>query len=271
MKTLIIYHGGCPDGFTAAWAARKSLGREYEAYAAGYNQDPPDVTDRNVLIVDFSYPRETLLRMYESARSLRVYDHHKTAEVDLKGLSFCTFDMERSGAGIAWDELVGGPRPWLVDYVEDRDLWRWKLSDSCTVNNYVMATPYTMQHWDELEGLDVSEVIAGGLAIQRKIDAYCSAMDFNTREVEWEGREFLVVNAPQVMISDLLHHLCNRTREEKGLKDVMAMGWWQRSDGKYQHSLRSIGGIDVSVLAKKFGGGGHTHAAGFVVDKGPVV
>lgn len=46
-------------------------------------------------------------------------------------------------------------------------------------------------------------------------------------------------------------------------KTPVALGWWQRFDGKFQFSLRSRGDIDVSEIAKKFGGGGHKNAAGF--------
>ena len=42
-----------------------------------------------------------------------------------------------------------------------------------------------------------------------------------------------------------------------------AMAFWQDKDGTWQHSLRSIGEHDVAAIAKKWGGGGHKHAAGF--------
>ena len=63
--------------------------------------------ERTVFIVDFSYPRTILEEMEESAESLVVIDHHKTAEEDLRGLDYCHFDMTHSGAYLAWEYLFG--------------------------------------------------------------------------------------------------------------------------------------------------------------------
>ena len=55
-----------------------------------------------------------------------------------------------------------------------------------------------------------------------------------------------------------------------------SMSWFQQADGRFQFSLRSrnknVEGsevVDVSAIAKAFGGGGHAAAAGFVLDKLP--
>jgi oligoribonuclease NrnB/cAMP/cGMP phosphodiesterase (DHH superfamily) len=122
MSVLVIYHGNCTDGFTAAWVAARALGAT-ELYPAEYGKEPPYelARGRQVYVVDFSYPRERLERLRATCKSLVVLDHHKTAEADLRGLDYCTFDMNRSGAVLAWDHFHREePRPWLVDYVEDR-------------------------------------------------------------------------------------------------------------------------------------------------------
>ena len=46
----------------------------------------------------------------------------------------------------------------------------------------------------------------------------------------------------------------------------MGIVWYEEKDGSVHVSLRSIGDTDVSKMAKKFGGGGHKHAAGFRVE-----
>lgn len=260
-KQLVIYHGSCIDGFTAAWCAWRKFGDSAEYVPGIYGQPPPDVTWRDVLIVDYSYPRAVLLEMKERAASLRVLDHHKTAEADLAGLDFCLFDVNRSGAGIAWDELhPSETRPELVDYVEDRDLWRWKLSGSREVNAYIGSVEQTFEAWeklyDECEYLQY-EVIAGGKAILRGIDRYCSEMSKQARWVDFAGHTVPVVNAPYINTSELVGYLAERRPES------FAVGWFQRGDGKYQYSLRSRGDFDVSEVAKQFGGGGHKNAAGF--------
>ena len=52
---------------------------------------------------------------------------------------------------------------------------------------------------------------------------------------------------------------------EKNPDALFAAGYFQRADRKWQFSLRSREGFDVSEVAKKYGGGGHAPAAGFEV------
>jgi len=80
---ICIYHGNCADGFTAAWAVWKRFGDSVEYIPGVYGESPPDVTGKNVVIVDFSYKRPVLLEMTKTARTVLVLDHHKTAEADL--------------------------------------------------------------------------------------------------------------------------------------------------------------------------------------------
>ena len=48
MKPLVIYHGNCADGFTAAWVANRYFAGEVDLHAGVYQTPPPDVTDREM-------------------------------------------------------------------------------------------------------------------------------------------------------------------------------------------------------------------------------
>jgi hypothetical protein len=138
-KVLCVSHALCDDGFAAAWVVRRALGADnVEFYPGVYGQNPPEVTGRDVVLVDFSYKRPVLEAMAEKAKSIITLDHHKTAEADLSDFGLgskevrtyrdiedlfwardaagygeksaiesasviSVFDMNRSGAGIAWD------------------------------------------------------------------------------------------------------------------------------------------------------------------------
>ena len=283
MKPLIIYHGGCPDGFCAAWVAYSALGGA-ELLAANYGTEPPLealVGDwRRVYILDFSYPLLEMERLANAAASLVILDHHKTAQATLAALKIprghAVFDMERSGAGIAWDYFHGsnladfpisGGRPWLVRYVQDRDLWRWELEESKSVSAYVMAQPHTIEAWDVLAATPLEKVIEYGKAIRLHVEHYIDLVVSNARigqltyhlSVPWPC---IVVNAPMPNISDVLSRLL-----EQHLGVDLAVGWWARGDNKYQYSLRSRPSLDCSEIAKSFGGGGHAQAAGFESDR----
>lgn len=260
-RPLVIYHANCIDGFTSAWVAWLKYGIEADYFPASYGDVPPDVTDREVLIVDFSYPREVMVSMAESAKSIRVIDHHKTAQAALEGLAWATFDMERSGAGLTWDELFPGKdRPWLVDYVEDRDLWRFKLGASKEINAWIGACRRDyFTDWGNLFAEGPTVACAKGAAVLQFVDRYVHEMAAQAKWVVFEGERVPIVNAPYINISELVGHLAESA--------PFAVGWFQRGDGLYAYSLRSRGkeGVDVSEIAKRFGGGGHRNSAGFVL------
>lgn len=266
---LIIYHAGCMDGFTAAWAAWEWARRDADLVPAHYGDTPPDVTDRDVVIVDFAYPRAVLLEMHVKARSLLVLDHHRTAAEDLEGLSFATFDMERSGAGLAWDLLHTEPRPWLIDYVEDRDLWRFALPNSREVNASLRTLLFDLESWSLLSWRSSPEEHAPlGRAIladhENTIARHVERARSATIEMPSErwGFDALVVNAT-TLISEIGNVLARRA--------PCAAMWREHPDGGYLYSLRSAADnpahVDVSMIARAFGGGGHRHAAGFRSDK----
>jgi len=263
MVDLVLFHNACVDGFTAAFCAWLKFRDEAEYVPVNFGQPAPDVTGRDVLIVDFSYQRATLLEMRAKAKSLRVFDHHKTAAEDLAGLDFCVFDMDRSGAGITLDELFGsranrfGP---LVSYVEDRDLWRFNLDFSREVNAWIGCVEQTFDNWHDLAREihdDLASVIGRGTGALSAVDRYVRDMSKQARMLRFDGSDVPVVNAPYINTSELVGHLAEA--------HPFAVGWFQRADAKYQYSLRSRGDVDVSEIAKRYGGGGHRNAAGFVV------
>ena len=82
-RRLVIYHGGCRDGFGAAWAANVAFGGDADFYAGYYGQDPPDLAyGKDVYIVDFTYPRRQLLVLAKVAASLTICDHHQTNQIN---------------------------------------------------------------------------------------------------------------------------------------------------------------------------------------------
>lgn len=110
---------------------------------------------------------------------------------------------------------------------------------------------------DQLTFRNFLEVVAEGNAIlrfqQRQIEAICR----HAQTAEFNGHTVPIVNTP-VLISEVGNQLC------QGQPFVVL--WFTRGDGRRVVSLRSdANGLDVSKIAAAQGGGGHPHAAGFVV------
>lgn len=272
---ICIYHAPCADGFTAAWVVSKTLGRHIEYYPGVYGDAPPDVAGKHVLLVDFSYKRPVLEEMAKIAVSVLVLDHHKTAAADLEGYPPAQFDrtsipsgievlfdMSRSGAQIAWDFFnPNARRPLLVDYVGDRDLWKFEMPSSREVNAYVFANDYMFDNWDALDEAlknSVEAVAERGAAIEKKHHKDVREGVNTTRRTMMIGGYMVPVanmSPASMMISDAANLMA--------VDQPFAACYYDSPKGRF-FSLRSTAaGEDVSEIAKKYGGGGHRNAAGF--------
>jgi hypothetical protein len=252
----VLYHAQCPDGFGGAWAAWRALGDRAAYLAVQHGDPPPELPPHaHVVMVDFSYPRETILALRERVNSLAILDHHKTAEEALRGIPDTVFDMDKSGAMLAWEYFHPGQEPpALLRYVQDRDLWRFSLPDSREVNVAVASYPYDFDIWS---GLDVSALAEEGRAILRFRDQTVGAIVSFARIGNVGGHEVPVTNATAHW-SDVGDALLRRFPNAP-----FAALYFDDAEGRRRWSLRSRGDFDVGELAKRFGGGGHRAAAGF--------
>lgn len=277
-RPLVIYHGNCADGFSAAWCFWRKYGTGADYVAGVYQQDPPDVTGRNVYLVDFSYKSAVVEKMFDTAAFIALIDHHKTAIDDLRPLFeriqtdemaygldkravwFC--DLERSGATLAWDYLFPGEdRPLLLGHIEDRDLWRFKLPNTREIQANVFSYEYSFELWDKLMSADQAELMkmtVAGAAIERKHHKDISELvGVCKRRMAIGGHDVPVASLPYTLTSDAGHLMAQG--------EPFAACYWDTADGRV-FSLRSTdGGLDVSEVAKQYGGGGHVRASGFKV------
>ena len=259
MAKLCIYHGNCADGFTSAWVVKKALGDAVIFHPGIYQDAPPDVDGQDVLLVDFSYKRPVLEQIRDRAASVIILDHHKTAEADLLDLPGvqAVFDMNRSGARITWDYFFPNTDPpQLLKHIEDRDLWRFALRKTREIQASVFAYPYEFPVWDFLMSADMDELAIQGEAIERKhFKDIRELVGVVTRRMVIGGHNVPVANLPYTLTSDAGHLLA------KG--EPFAGCYWDTPQGRV-FSLRSTDeGMDVSDIAKQYGGGGHRNASGF--------
>lgn len=277
MRPLCIYHDPCMDGFTAAWVVNIAFNHDVDMYPTNYGRMPPDVTDRDVIIVDFSYKRDVLMQMATTAKSILVLDHHKTAEEELSNLSSISdpsckiyinvhFDMSKSGAELAWQHFFpNNPQPVFISYIADRDLWTKALAKTDEVNAYLAIQDRTFKRWGELHKAfqnDFGSYIAIGenLLLQQKIHVK-SIIKATKRRMIIGEYNVPVANTPHVYASEVGHVLCQHEK--------FAATYLDSSTLKRYFSLRSDdNGVNVADIAKIYGGGGHPHAAGFEVPLG---
>lgn len=298
MPITILYHAQCPDGIAAAFACWQRFRDEAVYVPVSYGQPPPIIPeDHNVYIVDFSYPEETLKALLAVRIGHRkhdeyvvtVIDHHASAQRDLAslqaqelpGLSI-NFAMEESGASLTWKYLKN-PRnynpitmeqdlPPFFAYVRDRDLWQWYLPDSKAVSlayrlvqHEFLATGDFQRIAHFAEDLETAQglyrIITEGTALERYAAVLVEEQAARAVEGVIGGYMVPIVNAT-TLFSEVGDYLCT-TRLE-----IPFCAYYFDRDDKRQWGLRGRGKVDLSVIAKAYGGGGHYNASGFITARG---
>ena len=266
MDYLCIYHKQCPDGFAAALAVYCFCQKQHvhcDFIAAAHYDPAPDVSNKHVLIVDFSYSRDTILQIKQQALSLLVIDHHISAQQDLADLDFCIFDLAHCGAVLTWQHLFPKQAlPLLFKYIEDKDLWCWQLPDSKEISAALELIDMDFMLWMPLlETHNLLQLIDTGAVILRYQRQLVEKMtqQHHIQYIDIAGIRVPAVNS-NVLVSDVGHLLC----EGQPFAAV-----YHDSNARRVFSLRSDQqGIDVAQVAAHYGGGGHFHAAGFSLDNG---
>jgi oligoribonuclease NrnB/cAMP/cGMP phosphodiesterase (DHH superfamily) len=252
---IIIYHSDF-DGVVGGWLFHK-LYSDAEYCMVNYGSAIPDVKGKDTIIIDFSYDRETILKMKEESNSLVLLDHHKSAMERLGDLEYCYFDLNKSGCKIAWEYLHWGEEaPWLVNYVEDSDLWRWELYKSAELNAVISSYPLTFDSLYYLERQSWDLLVFEGMAILRYKNTIIDQIIEKSKEDIIGGVKVLTCNTP-ILQSAVAGKLATNK--------PFGCAWFENEDGDRVYSLRSTNdGIDVSEIAQKYkSGGGHVRASGF--------
>ena len=273
MRRTCFFHAGCPDGFGAAWAVRRAWGNDADYLARGHEDPfrPSEWTGTIVVIVDISLENRAHRALGEVAAHVLVLDHHVSARDHFESDRtlghalqahghLVGFDLERSGATLAWLHFHPRvPTPSLLAYVEDQDLWRWKLPGSEEVNAALSSYPRRFEVWDELAEMPAEELARQGAPIVQANRCEVERLLRSAHPVILGSRRVEGVNSA-LLRSLVGHELAKR----------MAFGepWglvYRLNGPRVDVSLYSIGALDVSRIAREYGGGGHRNAAGFSV------
>jgi len=301
MKPLVIYHNNCTDGFGAAYAAwmrYKKAGADYVALDYLKNDatvgdfkakliDHP-LLDREVYILDFSFPKVIMDWLFQNCLRVVWLDHHKAAfemwcgeykKGDVfeptpgtrydESSNYILLDDNHSGAWLAWDYFNNPHKkhpvpPTLFMLIDDRDRWVFAKTGSREAHAALQAMrPWSFFQWSTLSIPDL-------LDLGTKLMTYQTAQINEAIERARVCRiPIPVPNCPDyyltglaanstVHFSEIGHELYNRSGKTFG------MVWSVDADNVVWCNLRSADdGLDVSAIAKAHGGGGHRNSAGF--------
>lgn len=293
---IVAYHKNCADGTGGAWPFWRE---NYERYqndemiidGVTHGQLPPDVTGKNVVLVDFCFPKKIILEMAKKAKFIVILDHHISARREIVGEHwekslprnvYAIFDDNQSGAQIAWNFVYPDvPVPWFIDVIADRDLWRWTQPYSKDLSNVLFKGGYYT--WEKFEWLlersrtpeDEKKLISKFLGMTKKdenddmekeIIAACKGA-IMTELTTPDGKKYNVklANCPS---HKLRSEVGNRLSQDCDFAvtwqyDFLLNEWWCSARASTKSN------IDLSLIAAQFHrGGGHAKAAGFTIKGG---
>ncbi len=293
---LIIYHKADLDGLCSG----AILYRQYpEARLLGYDyREPFDVKaniekDERVIMADVSMPMDVMEQIAERSGIFCWIDHHPSAHRDFLmsfydyrihedgGYSVLDGDMKyiyeegKSACELCWEFISDEPIPEPILLLGKYDTWRENGTDAW--NDVILPFQYGMR----VEGFNpeslsnwifndyannptrLREMVGLGSAILK----YQKQQDERLMQKSFDAR--LNIPAEQGVIRCLV---CNGAHNSTAFENK----WDEEKhdamvgisfDGKmWGISLRTTKDIDLSVIAKSFGGGGHKQAAGCGVD-----
>lgn len=263
-QILVIYHSNCADGFGSAYAFWKWIGNKADYYPGRYQEPPPDVKNKIVYLVDFSYKKEVIEEMLKDAYSIIIIDHHASAIENLKDINHPNFhkffETSQSGAYMSWQYCFKTEPPPLIQHIQDRDLWKFKLENTREISAALFSREWTFEGWDEIVNNGMDLLITEGKALerQRKKDLDM-LLKIGTRSMIIGGYEVPSAAMPPMFTSDAGNIMA---------KDHPFSACYYDSPHYRNFSLRSeANGLDVSKIATLYGGGGHPRAAGFKVPR----
>ena len=286
-KPLIIYHDNCADGFGAAWAAWFKFRDTAEYLPMNYNNKrvelhdghlnfPASLAGRDVFILDFSFKPDVMDAMLKVANYVTWIDHHKTAFEDYNfdptmrheatdpELNWTyVLDPNHSGCVLAWRHFNPGlVMPIGLDYIEDRDLWKWRMPKTRDFATGLRSEPFSFERFNRVMWLPDIAIDVGQsmnkLFDQQLADVTKRPMPVDLYDVDDVMHGGLCVNCTPNFSSEAGNILAKKS-------ETFGMTWVLSDDGHVNVSLRSIGEFDVSKIARNYGGGGHRNASGFSV------
>lgn len=311
MKPLVIYHNSCADGFAAAFAAWLKIGDEAEYVPCQYGQDffaesfLLQFNDREVYVLDFSFPHNVMDVLFQNAKRVVWLDHHKTAfemwlgrfnkgdrfQDSFEPKYFLLLDDNKSGAHLAWEYFHPGTEvPTFIRHIDDYDRWQFKIEGTKAFNKALWSyAPWSFEQWQRMMLYTLRQTYDGYKHFVREGQAILRAHEQNVQsvvknatrkcEIPFDEEAALDCVEPRLewnnggywMVQGLAANCPPHLQSDVGHELANQSGTfgllWHIDKGNVcRCSLRSNGDYDVSAIAKVFGGGGHRNAAGFTTD-----
>lgn len=284
-----IFHHNDNDGYLSAfWVWREFKNDEnIQLYEMDYEKEFPFECiekDEEVYIVDYSIFPEDMKKLLSITPNVTWIDHHQSAikryegfPIEIRGvryngvaaclLTYCYLKhMTDHGKGKIkpFRPTMGAKAPRFTKLIADYDVWTFFYGEETNefqIGLSVMDRNPTSEIWEDLladwDGTYLDDICIDGaimLKYRNKFtNEYCKSKSY---ECEFEGYNCLCLNVGM-----------GGSEYFDNVEKEYDMYILYSFNGKnWNYSLRS-NKVNVADIAMKYGGGGHSGAAGFVNDE----
>ena len=270
-----FFHRSDLDGICSGAIVQKRypsctmIGFDYEDEFLFERLNPKEL----IILVDISLSSENMIRLFKSDIKVIWIDHHHSTLLDAEKAGYTKIrGFRRTGVGaceLTWRYFFETPIPRSVQLLSQYDVWNHK--DPEVVPFYCGLSSLSLSVYSNLwaklfEESNIEYTIRTGQKILLYIkNAAKKTFTLLMYKQSWYDLSAVFVNT---CIFDSMFYMF--LPESNLLKSDIIVSYYRRNDKKYKVSIRAHkSSVDVSKIAKAYGGGGHKSAAGFICDKLP--
>lgn len=272
-----FYHSADLDGHCSGAIVKRRY-PDCDLIGINYGDEFPwdKIYDKEeVWMVDFSLqPFMRMIDLYDRSHLFWI-DHHKSAIEDAEDANLPIGGIRNAGKAaceLTWEYIYGTEPPDAVKWLGRYDVWDHTdpnvlpFQYGCRMRETLPENPDGMNFWHWLFGLNTAAekiLEEGAIALEYQKQSNEKMARARSFEATMDGLRLIVCNASLVN-SQLFDSVYNPVRH-----DAM-MTFCMLPSGRWTVSLYSTKKeVDVGVIAKAHGGGGHKGAAGFQCDDLP--
>ena len=288
----IIYHKKCIDGFSGFFVASLNIKNISSAYiyedVPSTTRVPPNIKNKNILIIDVAYKKEVLEEVFKVAKSVVFIDHHDTIKDDVQYLYkkynkskniTIVYDEKKSGATLTWLYFYKKTRdiPLFLQYIEDQDAGKWLLPETksfiIALRIYHNLDINNIKKWNKLFDESYVKKLCRRGKYMKKYNDHLINKNIKNHSIQYFPSKLIYKMNPtifkkvgQYKVAVWCGHNSPSVTElsivalEKLDCDFCIFWVYNIDNKKYILSMRSKK-TNVGKICKIFGGGGHKLAA----------
>lgn len=284
---VVMYHGRCTDGFGSAYVIwyyfqthPDAALRERKITFIPCRHLSPDeectdrliqrISNRNVIMCDFSYRPDQMQRILDAAAKFQIIDHHITAMNNLRDLpdTIKIFDMKKSGCGLTWEFMFPDrPIPKFLLHIQDNDIWTLEIPGTEEFSIFFQEQTQDFELWRQYH--ESEELVEDAITTGRSWLCYRNTTNSNLMGLvefivhEINGHYQIVAYINSGHNRSLVAMMRDRFVCGQEPLANFACGWYYnyRRKQTHFHLISDYTATNVEEVADKLGGGGHRNAS----------